>query len=1123
MSDEKDDFDRLLDEFIESELEAEKREIGVKKPSISDMRFFVTSKIAESDDDANYTLATHFRPIDDEYLIVKVFTAATVARDTTYQIYIKDMDGRIYAQDEKEIIGGTRKSFLFFLTPENLKAGFYKVIISCDDKKLYEKSLVIEDIPESSTSIIELLGYSLYRINNDDEDEDFMTMMERGSMNCFNINNLREVASYLSVRNKTTRSIACQFLTNIYDNTGKLVVELENTTIFNGSDDTLFEQKIYHVVDKAGTYRLKITFFGEVFIDVEFVVGLRDVSAAFLNKQVQPRQESHTKGILKDATLPMARLNSMVGLGDIKKKLLKIIAKMKIDQERTAKGLPSNSQQLHMVFLGNPGTGKTTVAKLLGQIYKEIGVLSQGHVVMEERSTLMTQNWGGEGECVNKAIEKSRGGVLFIDEAYDLVTEHKSDPGRLIISSLLSAMGDDTNRDWMVILAGYSEPMERLLNINPGVKSRIQRIYFSDYDVKELMQIADLWLDKNCYTLTADARKYLESLVNFAYTTRDEYFGNGRYITNLLENEIQPAMAERLFESGEYSDMDRLTTIEACDIPNPHREEGAKEAIDKLGSMVGLDSLKGEIRKHLSFVRFLQARRANKLDTSIPPLHMVFTGNPGTGKSSVAEYIGEIYRSLGIISQGNVIKVTRSEIIDSVVGGTEAKMKNILAAAHGNVLFIDEAYTLFEKSGGKDFGKNAVDALLDTLGKEVVDMIVILAGYPKEMDELLDSNPGLKGRFPYRFNFEDYDEQELYKIAEGVVERKGLTMTSGAKDALKAIISRECKSKDSNFSNARFIVRLITTKIIPNMACRLEGEDDPIKLSRIVQKDVPIDTKDIKMINSNLFDEEAIEEALSRLDGMVGLTKVKLALHRFVDFARALNAQDPAQIDRYSLRWNFAGNTGTGKSSVAEILAQILKAMHLLESGHIVEVKAEELYGAVNNGKANSLLTQRMKESLQGLLFVDGDAPEFVNNSSRFDPEYLRMFIAANINEIHGRFAVVMAEYSSEKIEFARSVEKLGISNFDQTLIFEDYSAEELFEIFKQQIQKLSLTLEDGAAQTLRGYIESVSPHSNARTMAVLSDSIRSMAIVDNPDGVITADMVASLVGSTVHKRKLGF
>lgn len=163
------------------------------------------------------------------------------------------------------------------------------------------------------------------------------------------------------------------------------------------------------------------------------------------------------------------------------------------------------------------------------------------------------------------------------------------------------------------------------------------------------------------------------------------------------------------------------------------------------------------------------------------------------------------------------------------------------------------------------------------------------------------------------------------------------------------MIRKECKLKDSNFSNARFVVRLITTQVLPNMAVRLEGESDPAKLKRILQRDIPIEYKQIRMINENLFDEDMLEGALERLDAMVGLTKVKLAIHQFVDFARAMNRKNPTQIERYPLKWSFVGNTGTGKSSVAEVLSEILKAMHLLGKGHTVEVKAEELMAILSS------------------------------------------------------------------------------------------------------------------------------------------------------------------------------
>ncbi len=1123
---EEEDWDEVL-ESLNKEIANSGDDDGDELITIKEVRFCMRGNSEPSLSASSHR--TYFRPLELDVLSIWVDIEGSPNPDFSYSFELRSRADNLIAMDSCRFRDTSIELVRLKLT--SVPAGEYWLYIRRKGKELYSQKLTFVAIDGDLSDSIILEAFGLYRVEqSDDEDWNYSQIMLRGPKSCFDCEGLAGVLSVPILSNVGDKDLPYQYVTTVEDEDGKIVFEEEEHGELEPRESTNSATEIRGAVCAMGNYTLRVELLGEVVASCGFVVGHLDVTNTSKVGQFQSPLNKSSKGVVREKMKnPMEQLESMTGLTKLKKQIKRLTAKIQMDNLRHKQGLPTKAQQLHMAFLGNPGTGKTTVAKLLGQIYKEIGVLRKGHVVVEDRSTLMTQHWGGEGEMVNKALERAQGGILFIDEAYDLITEHKADPGQLIISALLAAMADETNRDFMVIFAGYTLPMESLLSKNPGLRSRLTPLYFEDYNAEELIQIGEGWMARNCYTMTADARRYFEMVVTSAYASRGENFGNARYVVNLLENEIQPAMAERVMEQETlFAPLGLLTTIEACDIPNYHSEgEGAEDAVAKLDKMVGLSSLKGEIRSHLSYIRFVQARRRNQIETSIPPLHMIFTGNPGTGKTSVAEYLGEIYRSMGILSVGNVIKVTRADIIDGQVGGTEQKMKNLLTAAHGNILFVDEAYTLFSK-GDNDTGKNAIEVLLDTLGKEQIDMIVVMAGYPKQMEELLTINPGLKGRFPYIFNFEDYSEEELFEIAQGTVERNNLTLTAGAAEALRAVIRRECKSKDSDFSNARFVVRLLTTQVLPNMARRLEGETDSAKLRRVLQRDIPIEHRHIKMINENLFDEWAIELALKRLDSMVGLAKVKAAIHQFVDFARVLNRKDPTQIERHPLKWSFVGNTGTGKSSVAEILSEILKAMHLLGRGHTVEVKAEELYG-VATYKADELIQRRMREALQGLLFVDGDAPQFRSDESNFSPDYLRMCLAINTNEIHGRFAVVIAEHDSPRIGLAKSLSQIGISNFDHTLIFDDYSVAELCKILDGCLLKVGLSMNTAASEIMSGYIGRLhsshgSLYANARTMKELASTIHRIAEIDGScSGTVTAEMVSQFATSTPTKRRIGY
>ena len=205
-----------------------------------------------------------------------------------------------------------------------------------------------------------------------------------------------------------------------------------------------------------------------------------------------------------------------------------------------------------------------------------MGILSKGHVVVRERSSLIGKLYGSEEESTLEALKEAQGGILFIDEAYQLINEHDPrDPGRHVINTLLSKLSDESNRDWMLILAGYPKQTLRLYDINPGLKSRIPdtNIYtFEDFSQQELMEIAENYFTQNQYTLSEKAREALASRLNADFINKDESFGNARHVMNLIQTNIIPAMAARVISSHSTND---LTTILECDIPRPINNENS--------------------------------------------------------------------------------------------------------------------------------------------------------------------------------------------------------------------------------------------------------------------------------------------------------------------------------------------------------------------------------------------------------------------------------------------------------------------------------------------------------------------------------------------------------------------
>ena len=266
----------------------------------------------------------------------------------------------------------------------------------------------------------------------------------------------------------------------------------------------------------------------------------------------------------------MAELEELVGLGTVKREVKNLTNLIKVRKLREENGLPNSAMSLHMVFLGNPGTGKTTVARLMAGLYAAIGALSKGQLVEVDRSGLVAGYVGQTALKTQEVIQSALGGVLFIDEAYSLASGGENDFGREAIETLLKAM-EDHRDDLVVIVAGYDEPMEKFINSNPGLQSRFNKyLYFPDYNGEELMAMFRMRCKKNGYRLTEEAETYAKEFFEDMYKNRDDNFGNGRDVRNRFEDIIS-RQANRL-AAMEAPTKDDLMTITKEDFLVPAEE-----------------------------------------------------------------------------------------------------------------------------------------------------------------------------------------------------------------------------------------------------------------------------------------------------------------------------------------------------------------------------------------------------------------------------------------------------------------------------------------------------------------------------------------------------------------------
>lgn len=512
-------------------------------------------------------------------------------------------------------------------------------------------------------------------------------------------------------------------------------------------------------------------------------------------------------------------LRRIVGLSKAKDSLVSIRNAVEVARKRRHVGVQGSSMHNVNLFLGNAGTGKTSVANVLARMLNSLGELESDTVLEVERKDLTSSGFHEEDDPCIDAIRRARGGVLVVNDAHLLIDDKRgSDSSGMKAIHTLARECESERNQMVLVLAGPRSEMEKFLSGGGAALKRLvtNTLDFPDLSAEECAEVTQQVAASRGFQLGSSLAdgSALAEIYRLKLRRADTQSSNGRCVHATLMEAIR-SQTDRIYKKGTIG-KSSLTTLEEDDFGSESRgnsagggDGGVSSALAKLDGVTGLPGVKQFVHGMVAGLDLDRQRREAGLKAlSDSSLHMIFAGNPGTGKTTIARTVADVLRSLGVLRVGHLVEADRSSLVAGYVGQTAIKTQAIVQSALGGVLFIDEAYSLV--SNDKDtFGREALDTLIKLVEDYRDDLVVILAGYKDEMNVLLSHNPGVRSRFPTVIDFENYKPDELMEIFTSMLKSDDLTLDPNAEGPLMALFTQMGSVEDKENGNGRAVRNVI--------------------------------------------------------------------------------------------------------------------------------------------------------------------------------------------------------------------------------------------------------------------------------------------------------------------------